>query len=743
MISMLFSEKAEAYLRINHHRIAFGAGFSIGGTFKLKKILELTARLGASLHGYMGRDPLLIRGKLDVLGELAFKAFDKFELKLTGHATVFVHMPTPVLFRFELSYKLDLPWPAPDIEDKKGFGDDEIIAPEITSPLLAGSFTVSGATPTNQDQKITVITASHTVSERQWMPGVDKVWPDLELVVPFSRRVTDRTGSVVGIVASFSASITGSYEVKEELTKLEILDLVHNTVVPDVRAVWVDGPGGGTALLHVLGTDPFSWLTPQTSAINIGASTPAQIRDVFFGFGPPETFAFPRRFDDLFVTPVDEPAKLVIEFQPELVTRVLRAKELMVRFMSGGDEIAVDQVTLFLVAFSKRDKLIIGPGNVQVSLTDGDPIVGGVHFVIATFNFPAPGTHFTVRTQLGAELLIYGVRYREAAQKADVTLKKTLLKPGRYRLTVEGKSTAEHPEFNVHPEIYPSAPPIDWWAKQDFEVVYPETLHPYIFYSTFGDNRRFSRDQHPWTTWTADTWDPALFGFGLPLYHQYHLVVRFLVPYLGAMFDDAPLKLRIVYEQGGEIVHTVALTPAPDGASSMLPESKNWITAMGGTVPADQELVLPQLLPAPSAPGGAGDLNPGSARLTISFNHPAGGEVPVEDWTGLVSRFNHFREHLAWNSTCLTTFYNKDGRQQRSPCAALGGGFVPRIRFRSFLCRRHRAARLGGQTVQTRQNDHRPCSTAAGRSLRSRPDPRLPGGAHLGPARLDSASGAV
>lgn len=671
VISMLFSEKAEAYLRINHQRIAFGAGFSIGGTFKLKSILDLTARLGGSLHGYIGRDPLLVRGKLDVLGELSFKAFDTFEFKLTGHATVFVYLPTPVLFRFELFYKLDLPWPLPDPEGKKGFGDDEIVAPAITSPLLAGTFTVAGGTPTIQDPKLHPFTVSHTVSERQWMPGVDKVWPDLELVVPFSRRVVDKTGTVVfaGILVTGFASPPGSYEVKEELTKLEIFDLVHNTVVPDVRAVWVDGPDGGTALLHVLGTDPFSWLTAQTSSVGIGASKPEKIRDVFFGFGPPETFAMPRRFDDMFVTPLDAPAKLVAAFQPNLVSRVLQTKAVRLSFMSGGEEIAVDHVVLFLVGFSPRDKLVTGPENVNVSFSDGGPVVGGTRLVVASFTFSTPQKSVTLHTQLGAGLLIHGVRYREVAQKADVTWKKTLLKPGRYRLTVAGKSTAEHPESAAHPEIYPPAPQVDWQATQEFEVIHPETLHPYIYYSTFGDNRRFSRDQHPWTTWTADTWDPALYGFGLPLYRQYHLVVRFLVPYVGAMFDATPLKLRVAYEKGGEIIHTVAATPAPDGSSSMLPESKNWIAAVGGTVAADQELVFPQLVPLPADPGGG--LNPGSARLTILFNHPTAGEVPVEDWTGLVSRFNNFREHLAWNGTCLTTFYDKNGRQQRAACPAL------------------------------------------------------------------------
>lgn len=670
VISIIFSEKAEAYLRINHQRIAFGAGLSIGGTFKLKKILELTARLAASLHAYMGRDPLLIRGKLVVLGELKFKAFDTFEFILTGSATVMVYLPTPVLFRFELYYKLDLPWPLPDIEGKKGFGDDEIIAPAITSPLLAGSFTIGGTT-TIQEQKIAV---SHTVSERQWMPGVDKLWPDLELVVPFSRRAADKTGTVtvVGQVVS-GTSVPGSYEVKEELTKLEILDLVHNTVVPDVKAVWVDGPGGSTALLHVLGTDPFSWLTTQTSAATFAVSTPPKVRDVFFGFGPPEMFAGPRRFDDMIVTSSSGPAKLLLEFLPNLTTRVLQIREANLRFISGGEEVAVDQVVLFLLGFSHRDKLLIDGQALDGSFSDGGPVVGDVRIVVAAFSLPQPRSKMTVRTQLGSDLLIYAVRYREAAAALGLTLKKKLLVPGRYRLTVEGKSSAEHPEFSSHPELYPSAAPIDWRATQDFEVVYPESLHPYICYSTFGDNRRFSRDQHPWTTWTADTWDPALFGFGLPLYRRYHLVVRFLVPYVGGMFDGTPLKLRIAYEAGPEVVHTVTPTTVPDGSSSMLPESQTWISAMGGTVPPDQELVAPLLS------------NAGTARLTIFFNHPAGGEVPIEDWTGIISRFASFSEHLAWGGTCLTTYYDSGGRQERPACEALGGSPVSNPAFDYFF----------------------------------------------------------
>ena len=344
--------------------------------------------------------------------------------------------------------------------------------------------------------------------------------------------------------------------------------------MPDVRAVWVDGPDSGTALLHVLGTDPFSWLTAQTSSVGIGASKPEQIRDVFFGSVRRRRFAMPRRFRRHVRYAIGRTGEARGRFQPNLVSRVLQTKAVRLSFTSGGEEIAVDHVVLFLVGFSPRDKLVIGPENVNVSFSDGGPVIGGTRLVVASFTFSTPQKRRRAPHATGAGLLIHGVRYREVARKADVTWKKTLLKPGRYRLTVAGKSTAEHPEFAAHPEIYPPAPQVDWQATQEFEVIHPETLHPYIYHSTFGDNRRFSRDQPPWTTWTADTWDPALYGFGLPLYRQYHLVVRFLVPYVGAMFDETPLKLRVAYEKGGEIIHTVAATPRRTARARCCPKAR-------------------------------------------------------------------------------------------------------------------------------------------------------------------------
>ncbi|MBW7459941.1 hypothetical protein K0U00_38365, partial [Paenibacillus sepulcri] len=244
VISLLFSQKAEAYLRINHHRIAFGATLAIGGTFEIGDILKLISKLAVSLHAYMGWDPLLVNARIKVHGEIGIKVW-KFEFILSGDAEAEVYFPSPTLFRFEIAGKMNLPWPIPDVPFSKSFGDDIVNPPSISSPLAAGTYIIGG-TPTVQKQPVDAI---HIISDLQWNLDSDKPWPDLELVVPFSRRVTDRTGKVEASQA-VSPSVQGGYTVTDELLELELTDLVHAIPVPDVRAVWADGPGGGMAQLH-------------------------------------------------------------------------------------------------------------------------------------------------------------------------------------------------------------------------------------------------------------------------------------------------------------------------------------------------------------------------------------------------------------------------------------------------------------------------------------------------------------
>jgi hypothetical protein len=658
VISILFSEKAEAYLRINHHRVAFGAKIGIGGEYKLG-IIHLIARLAVALAAYIGWDPMLVRAQLSVLGELGIKVW-KFSFLIKGEATPKVYLPHPTLFSFELKFTLDLPWPIPDIEGSKKFGDDIAEAPKISSPLRAGE-AVAGGFTTTLDQRITAI---HVISDVKWNLDVDKPWPDLELVVPFQARVTDGTGAIIGLPVS-PVNQSG-YNVEHKLTKLELFDLEHNAILPNVKGIWAVGPGGDNTQLHVLGTDPFAWLTADVNIAVSASSTPSKVVEAFFGYGLKEIIVADRAFGDLHVVPMAPPAILDPGFAPGVPTRVLRGNHIELRFKdAAGKATPVDEIVLFLISANERihgEPLKTSPvANVTAVLPLGQ-LYGSLSLVGQYFGFSTPVTSFQFASSAagGKELLVYAVRYREARQTASSKIEKMVLTPGRYRLTVEGKSTAVHEEFSAHPDIYPSAPEIDWHATQEFEVTYPASTRAYTYYTTLGDNRLFAKQQHPWTTWTAAGWDPTLYGIGFPLYRHYRIVVRFLVSYIGEIFTAAPLKLRLGYEAGGEIIETIAPTATPDGSSSKLPQSQDWITANGGTVPPDAELVMSAL--APKA---------GMCTLDVVLAHPAQGDIKLDEWTGYVSNFDDFRSHLAWPVSCLTVRYDASGRHVDPTCPTI------------------------------------------------------------------------
>jgi hypothetical protein len=653
VINILFSEKAEAYVRINHHRIAFGAKVGIGGEYKLK-VIRLIARIAVALAAIIARDPLLVRAKLSVLGELGIKVW-KFSFLIKASANPEVWLPSPTKFAFKLTYTLDLPWPIPDIEGSKTFGDDIPSVPKIASPLLAGE-AVAGGFPTVQKQEIVAI---HVVSDLQWNLDTDKPYPDLELVVPFQARVTDGVGAIIGPVVS--PVNQGGYDVKHELTKLELLDLVHMTVVPNVKGIWADAPGDGTTQLHLLGTDPLTWLMPHTD-VATWTSTPAQkVVEVFFGYGPAETVATERAFGDLHVTPTGAAAMLDPSFAPAIPTRILRGNHLALRCVdSNGTTIPFDEIIIFVISNKEAlqgESLLTTPAASVAGAVPIGNLYGSLTLVAQYFGFATPITTFDFANASNDDLLVYAIRYREARPAIGGTIEKTILVPGRYRLTVEGKSTAEYPGNQA---AFPPAPAIDWHATQEFEVTYPASTRAYVQYATFGDVRLFAKAQHPWTTWTAAAWNPTLYGVGFPLYRHYHVVVRFLVSYIGAIFTSAPLKLRLAHESGGDVVEQITPTAAPDGKSSMLPQSQDWITAHGGTVPADAELVMSAL---PSTTG--------MARLDVLLAHPTQGNLTLDEWSGYISSFADFRAHLAWPDTCITVRYDASGRHVDPACATI------------------------------------------------------------------------
>lgn len=80
---------------------------------------------------------------------------------------------------------------------------------------------------------------------RDLVTGRDNPW----LEVYDSTRIAPKQ-SLKGVVSENISVL------KHFIETLELRDLVHDTVVPDVRAVWAAAPGGITARLHVLARDP-------------------------------------------------------------------------------------------------------------------------------------------------------------------------------------------------------------------------------------------------------------------------------------------------------------------------------------------------------------------------------------------------------------------------------------------------------------------------------------------------------
>ncbi|MBB6694893.1 hypothetical protein H7B90_26200 [Cohnella xylanilytica] len=663
VVSILLFQKADAYFRINHRRIAFGGSIGIGGKYEIGDVITLIARLAVSLNAYVGWDPLLVRAQIKVHGELGIKVW-KFELILSGDASAEVYFPDPTLFRFEIGVKLDLPWPIPDVSFTKSFGDNIASAPALSSPLTVGTYEINGAITAQQQ----TVTAIHVLSDLQWNLDADKPWPDLDLVIPFTRRVRDMTGKVEPS-QNAGPSEQGGYTVTEDLLELELFDLVHHTAVPDVGAVWAEGPGGGTAQLHILGSDPFAWITAKSDTLKFPVSEQAEkLHDLFFGYGAPEAIPEARKFGSVEYEPSNAngaPDRLIASFQPVIPTRVLATSGFSLRFLDlGGSPVLVSEVSLFVIAGKRAIHLLslLSSGGAQAKVADLGPVTSNLRLVSVTFRLPVPVDRFTLQLESIERglnsLYVYAIRYRETVPASSASWTKKTLKPGKYRLTLKGRSKAEHPASGGASVPYPPASPVEWAFEKEFEVVYPETLRPYIYYSTFGDTRLFANARHPWTTWTKDKWNPTQYGFGFPVYRSYKVAVRFVVPYVSEVFGSVPLIARISYEDGiGDFEETLTPAAAADGLSSLPPESRNWILARGGSVPADQEAELAGALP-----------RAGAAKLTLLFEHPVKGEVRLDEWSGYASAFADFNQHVNWPHSCVTVYYDSAGRHTTAEC---------------------------------------------------------------------------
>jgi hypothetical protein len=465
-------------------------------------------------------------------------------------------------------------------------------------------------------------------------------------VVPFSSRVTDKTGVIVGSVVS--PSLEGGYVVSHKLTKVALVDVTHGAPVPGLRAVWAAGPGGDTARLHVLGSDPFAWVVPHVDVLSTTTETPGRTVQQDFGIGEAAAFADERRFGEMLVQSSGPVAQLLTDFSPALPTRVLQARQLDVRFRTWLDDpVEVEEVTFLLLSGLRQDVgLAVKPGGAQSATTVID-IYPALQLVAVTVTLSPATDALTVASTGPDPLLIYAVRYREARATTCNWQQKVVLKPGTYKLTVEGESQADYPGGGL-----PSSSKVTWAADETIKVAYPETLRPYIDTTTIGDSRIFDVDWPP----REPAWNPTMHGFGFPIYQQYRGVVRFRVPYMNKIFPS--LRFRLIYESGETVEQELVPAAAASGQNYLPDQSIRWIIDHCGSWMADQAITLTSPF-----------IKAGPAAVRLLFTDSGGQKVKVDEWTCYVSQFDSFADHLAWPDGCVTVFYGPAGRSERSCCA--------------------------------------------------------------------------
>ena len=637
--------RAELFFMINNYRMAFGAGISIGGKWNWW-IITLIARVGARVAATIGWNPVLLEGMFEIWGELGIKIW-KFSFILSGSAKVLGHTPDPTKLDVTFHYKLNLPWPIPDVTGDKTLtlGDEDPQSPIVASPLLAGLWS-RGDDAGEGAMKIGLL---HALTGRQWeLHTHDRVaWPDVEIVVPFSKRVIDRIGTVVG--AAVSATSEGGYTVAHELESLTLTNITHGvpgTPISGLQAVWAAGPGGDTARLHVIGQDPFSWVVPHVNVIQTTIETPGRTCEEFFGFGPEKRFTNARRFNEMIVDPLGTRVTLTTVFQPALPTRVLKARRFKLLFRTAADApIHVERVILYLLGANRKKLRVKTDHGQYLSLDIVQMVYDSVQLMALTISLSPAEDTIEISSFDDSHLLVYAVRYTEARKQTCNWQKKVVLAPGQYEMKLSGRSAAVHPGGEL-----PDSEITTWHLADTFHIDYPETLRPYIQYTTIGDSRIFFDETLPW--------NPTMYGFGFPIYQQYRPVVRFLVPYMDAIFTS--LRMRVSWETGETVVQD--LVPAPNSAGeSYLPgQAQEWVNNHCGAVAPDQEVVLPITFPMA-----------GPATVSLAFDHPDGREVKLDGWICYVSMFDSFQDHLDWNSHCLTVLYGPSGRAESVACPAI------------------------------------------------------------------------
>lgn len=584
-----------------------GELFGFGGGFNLS--IEMGAQIGWN--------PVELGGYLDVGGNVWVTAFGS-QIGAGVSAHLAFHILKPTQLELTAQFRINFPWPIPDVKfDATIFRFSDADYP---APLQALS-----------QEPLAPISYVHRCSGTlgQLVHG-DKtgIWPDVSFDIPF-KIITRAPPLLVNQVSGDGSRNEGGIQTAHVATQLEIKRIDESTgtehPMPTVSAAWmgmnVSGQVGRTSRIAIPCNDPLGWLQKFEYSTPGSAQPIQEQRFQTFGSGPDYEFS---NASGMPVFELEElrfrdakPFFLLNQHWISPYQRALVARRITIEFLAnlpdGKVPLPVIEVDVRIVVQGRGYVAIVGAGTVNnlfVRYLDN-----GLSEYSALIKRPLSEAFKPLTVQASEETLsIVGVGYARNSLAETRPGNDTVLRPGRYKLYVNGTSTSHYKG---------SSKPTSWKPiAREFSVIAPP-LRPYIRYASFGDERQFGV-QHP-------GWNPNPQGFGFGHYRSHKGVVRARVSYLSQIYD----KLWISPSDSVQPI-AVPVVACTDGSTAGSNLSQEWQAIVGGAPKPEEEAVF--------------DIAAGPGQEVVRIYRSEKGDgsdlIEIDRWSYRISKYASPIDHL-------------------------------------------------------------------------------------------------
>jgi hypothetical protein len=593
----------------------------------------------ADVAAELGWNPIGLGGHIGISGSAWILALGR-KLGLGVGLVTDIQVNEPKIFTFDLVFTLNLPWPLDDLHfPVKIFAYENMIPADPLPPLKFGPLDPLSWYH-GPSGKLGKLTADDT-----------KLWPDAILSLDFQRQAGK---SAIIVNPSSGARDEANVKVEHEFKGLKIEKLDPNTgrhdLVDSVRASWLLSANGErsetTSRLAIPCNDPLGWLN------RFDYAQPSTIEPIdrpkfqTFGAGPSHFFDVGGRgtasasFEEV---DIESPAPFWLVPVPWAngYDRVLLVRSMQIGFSmklpSGNLPLATSACDLrFLGLISEPPRIAIRNGTANPPSLIRRIDAWHAEWSILILRAPLEsGLALFINSEEPLQLAAIG--YTVNREILNPVPDHTVLRPGFYRLTIEGESRAT---FKGHPS---NRSPIKWDGVREFEIIPPDQIRPYVRYSTVGDERIFGLEY--------GGWNPNPRGSGFGHYHDHFGQIRARVGYLSKIYPrlwiaprDTDPAVRVSVGQ--------CLERTPCGAKA----SQDWKVATGLPVPIEEELNFN--VPA----------DVGTHRLLAyrSLRDDGTDLEVVDEWTYRVSRYANPVQHLTPGLTGLNRIFGPFGSRSVS-----------------------------------------------------------------------------